>query len=75
MQGFLKRNSILKTKKQFKIDSICVNSAITDIIKLWFNKLAVLRIKAIKPENYWNIDKAGIMEGQGVNRLVVGSIN
>ena len=32
-------------------------------------------IKAIQPENRWNIDEAGIIEGQGVNGLVVGSIN
>jgi hypothetical protein len=75
MQGFLKRNPILKTKKQFKIDSVRVNGATTDIIKPWFNKLAVPRIKAIKPENRWNMDEAGIMEGQGVNGLVVGSVN
>jgi hypothetical protein len=30
-------------------------------------------VKAIKPCNRWNIDKAGIMEGQGVNGLVVES--
>ena len=30
-------------------------------------------IKAIKPENRWNMDEAGIMEGQGENGLVVGS--
>jgi 4-hydroxybenzoate polyprenyltransferase len=32
-------------------------------------------VKAIKPSNRWNIDEAGIMEGQGVNGLVVGSTN
>jgi 4-hydroxybenzoate polyprenyltransferase len=73
MTGFLKRNPILKTKKQFRIDSARVNSATTDILKAWFQKLEVLAIKAIKPENRWNIDEAGIMEGQGENGLVVGS--
>ncbi len=32
-------------------------------------------IKAIKPENRWNIDKAGIIEGQGENGLVVRSVD
>ena len=75
MRAFLKQNPILKTKKQFKIDSIRINSTITDIIKTWFNKLVVPQIKAIKPENHWNIDEAGIIEGQGTNSLVVGSKN
>jgi 4-hydroxybenzoate polyprenyltransferase len=73
MAGFLRRNPVLKTKKQFRIDSVRVNGATSDIIKGWFQKLEVPAIKAIKPENRWNMDEAGIMEGQGENGLVVGS--
>jgi 4-hydroxybenzoate polyprenyltransferase len=73
MTGFLRRNPVLKTKKQFRIDSACVNGATSDILKAWFQKLEILAIKAIKPENRWNMDEAGIMEGQGLNGLVVGS--
>ena len=73
MAGFLRRNPVLKTKSQFKIDSAHVNGASSDIIRPWFQKLEVPAIKAIKPENRWNIDEAGIMEGQGENGLVVGS--
>jgi hypothetical protein len=73
MAGFLCWNPILKTKKQFRIDSVHVNSATSDILKAWFQKLEVPAIKAIKPENRWNMDKAGIMEGQGENGLVVKS--
>jgi 4-hydroxybenzoate polyprenyltransferase len=51
MTKFLKRNPILMTKKQLKIDSIHINSATTSIIKPWFQKLQVPIIKAIKPEN------------------------
>ena len=51
MAGFLRRNPVLKTKKQFKIDSTRVNSATSDIIKAWFQKLEIPAIKAIKPEN------------------------
>ena len=71
--GFLRRNPILKTKKQFRIDSTRVNGATSDILKAWFQKLKVSTIKAIKPKNRWNIDEARIMEGQGENGLVVGS--
>jgi len=36
MAGFLRRNPVLKTKKQFRIDSVRVNGASSDIIKAWF---------------------------------------
>jgi hypothetical protein len=36
IQGFMKRNPILKTKKQYQINSTRVNRAIIDIIKSWF---------------------------------------
>jgi 4-hydroxybenzoate polyprenyltransferase len=50
-----------------------VNGTTTEVIKPWFQKLAIPTIKAIKPENRWNIDEASIIEGQGENRLVVRS--
>ena len=33
MAGFLRRNPVLKTKKQFRIDSARVNSVTSDILK------------------------------------------
>jgi hypothetical protein len=75
MNGFLRRNPVLKTKKQFLIDSARVNGATTEVIKKWFQKLTIPDIKAIKPENRWNMDEAGIMEGMGDNGLVVGSVH
>jgi hypothetical protein len=50
-----------------------VNSATTEIIKPWFQKLEVPVIKVIKPENCWNMNKAGIIESERENRLVVRS--
>jgi 4-hydroxybenzoate polyprenyltransferase len=73
MAGFLRRNPVLKTKKQFRIDSMHVNSTTSDIIKAWFQKLEIPAIKAIKVKNRWNMNEAGIMEGQGENGLVVRS--
>ena len=73
MAGFLQRNPILKTKRQFYIDSARVNGATTEVIKKWWPKLTTPAIKAIKSENRYNIDKAGIMEGIGDNGLVVES--
>jgi hypothetical protein len=52
MAGFLCWNPVLKTKKQFRIDSVYVNSTSSDIIKAWFQKLEIPTIKAIKPENH-----------------------
>ena len=75
MTGFLRRNPILKTKKQLHIDSARVNGATTEVIKKWWPKLAVPAIKAIKPYNRYNMDEAGIMEGIGDNGLVVGSVH
>ena len=51
MAGFIRRNPILRTKKQFRIDSVRVNSATSDIIRPWFQKLEIPTVKAIKPEN------------------------
>jgi hypothetical protein len=51
MDGFLCRNPVLKTKKQFRIDSARVNGATSNIIKAWFQKLEILTVKAIKAEN------------------------
>jgi 4-hydroxybenzoate polyprenyltransferase len=65
MDNFLRRNPILKTKRQFHIDSARVNGATTEIIRKWFQKLALPHIKTIKPENRWNMNKAGIMKGIG----------
>ena len=72
---FFKRNPVLKTKKQYTIDSVRVNGATTDVIKAWFQKLEIPAIKAIKPANRWNMDESGLMEGQGTNGLVIGSAN
>jgi hypothetical protein len=73
MEGFLRRNPILRTKRAKNIDSVRVNSATTAIIKSWFQRLNILAIAAIKPENRWNMDESGIMKGYGANGLVVRS--
>lgn len=32
-------------------------------------------VRAIKPENHWNMDKAGVPEGQRLDGFVLGSKN
>ena len=73
MQAFLKRNPVLKTKRFRNIDSQRVNGATIPIIKEWFQRLSLPQIQPIKPENRYNMDESGIMEGLGTNGLVVGS--
>ena len=73
MEGFLRRNPVLKTKGFRNIDSQRINGATTTVIKSWFPLLSIPEIQAIKPEHRYNMDESGIMEGFGVNGLVVRS--
>ncbi|ESZ95390.1 transposase [Sclerotinia borealis F-4128] len=71
--NFLERNPEIRIKRQYRIDSARVSGAFYDIIVLWFRKLELPEIIDIKPQNRYNMDDAGIMEGQGLNGLVVGN--
>ncbi|ESZ92697.1 transposase [Sclerotinia borealis F-4128] len=63
------KNSILPLESD-GIDSARVSGASHDIIAPWFQKLELPEIIDVKPENRYNIDEAGIMEGQDLNGLV-----
>ncbi|KAL2125908.1 hypothetical protein VTI74DRAFT_2290 [Chaetomium olivicolor] len=73
LNRFLARHPILKTQRARSMEHTRVNGATEDVIRPWFSHLAIPTIKAIKPANRWNIDEADIIEGMGVNGLVVGS--
>ncbi len=68
------QNPVLKTKRQIYVDSVRVNCARSEIIRPWFQKLEIPAIKAIPANQRWNMDETGVMEGYGLNRYVVGSI-
>ena len=51
IEGFLRRNPILRTKRARNIDSVRVNGATTRVIKDWFGQLNIPVISSIKPEN------------------------
>ena len=72
MTRFLARNPILKTKRQIYVDSVRVNNACSEVIRPCFQKLEIPAIRAIPASQRWNMDKTGIMEGYGLNGLVVG---
>ena len=55
------------------MDSQRINGATKEVITAWFRRLALPLVQDIKPENRWNMDEAGIMEGMGTNGMVVGS--
>ena len=73
MARFIRRNPILRTQRARKIDSVRVNGATGSIIQAWWAYLRVPLVTAILPANRYNMDEFGLMEGQGVNGLVVGS--
>jgi len=50
-----------------------MNCATEAKIRPWFNLFKIPEIKAIRPENRYNKDEAGIMEGLGTNGLMVGT--
>ncbi|OAQ65585.1 transposase [Purpureocillium lilacinum] len=54
--------------KQFaqRIDAARVNGASTEVIRPWFNNFFLPEVQAIKPEHRYNMDEAGIMEGNGL---------
>jgi len=73
MEGFLKRHPFLRTQRARVVDANRINSATEAIIRPWFSLFQIPEVKAILPENRWNKDEAGIMEGLGENGLVVGT--
>ncbi|KAJ3552019.1 hypothetical protein NPX13_g11219 [Xylaria arbuscula] len=69
---FLTRNPSIQVHRSRSIDSRRLNGATTDIIRRWFQRLAIPAVKTIKPKNRHNTDEIGIMEGMGKNGLVLG---
>jgi len=50
-----------------------MNYATEAKIRPWFNLFKIPEIKAIRPENRYNKDKAGIIEGLRTNSLIIGT--
>jgi Tc5 transposase DNA-binding domain/helix-turn-helix, Psq domain len=73
IKGFLQRYPVVKAQWSKSIDSKRVNGATTDIIRAWFRYMTIPAVKAVKPENRWNMDESGLLQGQGSNGLVLGS--
>lgn len=70
---FLRRHPSIQVQRPQRIDAIRVNGATTEKIRGWWPKLNLPEVQSISPENRWNMDEAGVVEGQGSNGLVLGS--
>jgi hypothetical protein len=72
LQGFLSRNTDIRTLKGKKIDSERYNGASSELIKAFFMLLMMPAIRIIKQKNRYNVDEVGMMEGIGMNGLFLG---
>jgi hypothetical protein len=73
MTGFLTRNPKVKTLRGKRIESARIKAVTAESIKAHFARLNHPIVQKIPPEHRYNIDETGIMEGMGLNGLVVGS--
>jgi len=73
MEQFLNRNPSIKTLKGKRMENSRIKAITAESIKRFFDRLQLPAIQAILPENRYNMDETGIMQGFGINGLVVGS--
>lgn len=74
LRRFLRRYPSIRTQRKRRINSRRINNATDDVIRSWFDRLLPEAIQSVKPQNRWNFDEAGIMEGRGDNGLVLGAV-
>jgi hypothetical protein len=68
---FVKRHPAVKTKLGRRTDWEHINAATPDNIRLLFELYET--VSWIPPRRRYNADEGGIMEGQGIDGLVIGS--
>ncbi|KAL9563920.1 hypothetical protein ACKAV7_011955 [Fusarium commune] len=68
---FVERHLAIKTKLGRRTDWKRINAATPDNIRHLFNLYET--VSWIPPRRRYNADEGGIMEGQGINGLVIGS--
>lgn len=73
ISGFYARNPKIKTLRGKRTENSRIKSVTAEAIKAHFNNLDLPAVRDIPPECRWNMDETGIMEGFGINGLVVGS--
>ena len=73
VRNFMARNPSIRTQRAKRIDSVRLNGATRATVSAWFKRYMLPAMSLIRPENRWNKDKTGLLEGQGSNGLVLGS--
>ena len=73
MEGFLRRNASIKTMKGKSIESARLTNANAETIQDFFQRFNEPTIATIPPQHRYNMDESGIMEGLGVNGLIIGA--
>jgi transposase-like protein len=73
IEGFLRRNPSIKAKKGIRIEKARAEAVTPDKIKAFFAILDEPLVQSIRPQNRWNIDETGVMDGQERSCKVVGS--
>ncbi|RFU31689.1 hypothetical protein B7463_g4628, partial [Scytalidium lignicola] len=73
MNRFLACHPEIHTIKGVRIDNQCINGASPEAIRMFFELFDAPIIKDIPPQHRYNMDETGIMEGLGVNGLVLRS--
>lgn len=73
ISGFYARNPKIKTLRGKRTENSRIKSVTAKAIKAHFDNLDLPAVRGIPPECRWNMDETGIMEGFGINGLVVGS--
>ena len=71
IRHFFERRPAVKTKLGRRTDWERINKATLDNIKILFQLYET--VSWIPPRRRYNADEGGIMEGQGINGLVIGS--
>jgi 4-hydroxybenzoate polyprenyltransferase len=72
LRAFLFRHPELRSRKNQPVEAIRLRATTKKNVGSWFNLLELPIIKAILPENRWNGDEGGLMEGRSEEMLTLG---
>lgn len=73
VDAFLRRNPSIKVLRMKSVDVKRVNGASTNVISTCFHRLFILEVRAILPQNKWNMDETGLASGEGDVNYVPGT--
>jgi 4-hydroxybenzoate polyprenyltransferase len=71
-EGFFRRNPQIQVHRGLRMENARVKGVTTEIIRKWWPALRIPAVAVIKPENRYNVDEGGFIEGKAGNGLVLG---